>query len=105
MSVRNAILGLLAQRPRHGYQLRAAFQALVGGQRVWEVKPAQIYTTLARLKESGLLCQEGVEQGRGPEKRIYALTPRGRVELRQWFAASVARQAARLEVVQALRYE
>jgi DNA-binding PadR family transcriptional regulator len=51
MSVRNAILGLLAQRPRHGYELRAAFEALVGGEAIWEVKPAQIYTTLARLEE------------------------------------------------------
>jgi DNA-binding PadR family transcriptional regulator len=44
VSVRNALLGLLEQRPRHGYELRAAFEALVGGQRNWEVKPAQIYS-------------------------------------------------------------
>lgn len=31
MSVRFAVLGLLAQRPRHGYELHAAFEALVGG--------------------------------------------------------------------------
>ena len=49
MSVRNAILGLLAQKPRHGYELRAAFEAVVGGGVNWDVKPAQIYTTLERL--------------------------------------------------------
>ena len=52
MSVRNAILGLLAQQPRHGYELRAAFEAMVGGDAIWDVKPAQIYTTLARLQEA-----------------------------------------------------
>ncbi|MEK7784600.1 MAG: PadR family transcriptional regulator [Chloroflexota bacterium] len=89
MSVRNALLGLLAQRPRHGYELHAAFEAVVGGEQNWDVKPAQIYTTLARLEESGLVVEEGVEQGGGPEKRIYAITPAGRKALSQWFNAGV----------------
>jgi DNA-binding PadR family transcriptional regulator len=89
MSVRNALLGLLAQRPRHGYDLRAAFEALVGGEDFWDVKPAQIYTTLARLEEAGLIRQEQVEQDSGPEKRIYALTEAGQAELAAWFESSV----------------
>ena len=32
MSVRNALLGLLAQRPRHGYELHDAFEAMIGGE-------------------------------------------------------------------------
>jgi DNA-binding PadR family transcriptional regulator len=97
MSVRNAILGLLAQRPRHGYELRAAFEALVGGEAIWEVKPAQIYTTLARLEEGGLVCQESVEQHKGPEKTIYRLTTQGQDELAQWFATGVAGEHQRDE--------
>ena len=89
MSVRNAILGLLSQKPRHGYMLRTAFEALVGGKDIWDVKPAQIYTTLARLEESGLVRQEGVEREAGPEKRIYAITPEGEKELASWFATGV----------------
>jgi DNA-binding PadR family transcriptional regulator len=87
MPVRHAVLGLLAQRPRHGYELRAAFHALVGGEENWDVKPAQIYTTLARLEQSGLVAQDSVEQDAGPEKRIYALTPTGRKTLKEWFAS------------------
>jgi DNA-binding PadR family transcriptional regulator len=90
MSVRNAILGLLAQKPRHGYELRAAFEALVGGEDVWDVKPAQVYTTLTRLEESGLVRQEGIEQDGGPEKRIYALTSEGTRELGHWFKSGIA---------------
>ncbi len=86
MSVRHAMLGLLAQRPRHGYELRAAFQALVGGEENWDVKPAQIYTTLARLEQGGLVVEDGIRQDGGPEKRIYALTPAGRAALQEWFA-------------------
>jgi DNA-binding PadR family transcriptional regulator len=97
VSVRNAILGLLAQHPRHGYELRAAFEALVGGEDVWEVKPAQIYTTLARLEESGLVSQRAVEQDSGPEKRIYGLTRQGKAELGQWFATAVTGEHQRDE--------
>ena len=90
MSVRNAILGLLAQHPRHGYELRAAFEALIGGEDIWDVKPAQIYTTLARLEESGYIRQEGLEQDSGPEKRIYSLTTTGQQELTTWFEHGVS---------------
>jgi DNA-binding PadR family transcriptional regulator len=89
MSVRNALLGLLAQRPRHGYDLHAAFEAVVGGEQNWDVKPAQIYTTLTRLEKDGLVIEEAVEQGGGPEKRIYSITTDGRKVLTDWFASGV----------------
>jgi len=97
MSVRNALLGLLAQRPRHGYELHAAFEAVVGGEQNWDVKPAQIYTTLARLEEGGLVEEEAIEQDAGPEKRIYAITTAGRAALNTWFLASVEREHQRDE--------
>ncbi len=89
MSVRNALLGLLAQKPRHGYELRAAFEAVVGDA-VWDVKPAQIYTTLDRLEEAGLVTRESdLGEGDEPSRRIYALTPEGALALNQWFSQSV----------------
>jgi len=90
MSVRNAILGLLAQKPLHGYLLRSAFEALVGGEDYWDVKPAQVYTTLARLEEGGLVRRESVQQDMGPEKRIYAITEAGLSELAAWFRTGSA---------------
>ncbi len=90
MSVRHAILGLLAQHPRHGYELRAAFSAVIGGDENWDVKPAQIYSTLNRLEEAGLVHQQAIEQNGGPEKRIYGLTDAGRQTLRDWFALGIA---------------
>ena len=97
MSVRNAILGLLADRPRHGYELRTAFEALAGGEALWSVKPAQVYTTLARLEEGGLVAQNSVEQDGGPEKHIYSLTAAGRAELVEWFASGVPAEHQRDE--------
>jgi DNA-binding PadR family transcriptional regulator len=97
MSVRKAILGLLAHHPRHGYELRAAFEAMMGGEQNWEVKPAQIYNTLARLEESGLVEQAAVEQEGGPEKRIYAVTETGRMELLAWFGSGIQAEHQRDE--------
>lgn len=90
MSVRYAILGLLAQKPRHGYELRAAFEAVVGGDKNWEVKPAQIYTTLERLEEAGLVRRESdLGEGNEPARRVYAILPKGSVALHEWFARGV----------------
>jgi DNA-binding PadR family transcriptional regulator len=97
MSVRNALLGLLKQRPRHGYELHAAFEAVVGGRQNWDVKPAQIYTTLARLKDGGLVIEDSTEQSGGPEKRIYAITPAGSAELESWFTLPVRAEHQRDE--------
>lgn len=97
MSVRHAVLGLLAQRPRHGYELRAAFEAVVGGEQNWDVKPSQIYSTLARLAENGLVVENAVAQTGGPEKRIYDITSAGRAALIEWFSAAVEREHQRDE--------
>lgn len=95
MSVRHAILGLLVQRPRHGYELRAAFEALIGGEDNWDVKPAQIYSTLTRLEKSGLVAEQEVAQDTGPEKRIYTITPDGREVLQDWFTEGIVREHQR----------
>jgi DNA-binding PadR family transcriptional regulator len=98
MSVRHAILGLLAQRPRHGYDLRAAFSAVVGGDENWDVKPAQIYTTLERLEEAGLVeCTSDMGEGEEPARRIYAITTQGDAVLREWFASGVVPEHQRDE--------
>ena len=82
MSVRHTLLGLLAKAPRYGYELRASFMALAGGAEAWEVKPAQIYTTLNRMVEAGLV--EKVTSADGDEKDFYRIAPAGQTELEKW---------------------
>lgn len=62
-SVQNALLALLSQRPRHGYELRDLFEAALGGN--WELNMDQIYSSLERLARDGLVVQEGVEKAEG----------------------------------------
>jgi DNA-binding PadR family transcriptional regulator len=97
MSVRNALLGLLAQKPRHGYELRVAFETVVGDTN-WDVKPAQIYTTLERLQEAGLVsCLSDLGEGEEPSRRIYAITDEGKDALQVWFENGVAVELQRDE--------
>lgn len=90
MSVRHAILGLIAQKPRYGYELRAAFEALVGGDENWDVKPAQIYATLERLEEAKLIaCISDLGEGDEPSRRVYAITSQGQEALTAWLSCGV----------------
>lgn len=77
--------------------LRAAFEALVGGEEIWDVKPAQIYATLTRLEEGGLVRRDGTDRDGGPDKRVYSITPEGRRELQAWFSSGVEEEGQRDE--------
>jgi DNA-binding PadR family transcriptional regulator len=96
MSVRYALLGLLAQRPRHGYELHAAFEAFMGGAATWNVKPAQVYATLARLQDSGDV--EEHPDGPDPERRVFAVTEDGRARLAEWLSTPTPAEHQRQEV-------
>lgn len=98
MSVRYAILGLISQKPRHGYETRVAFESLVGGDENWEVKPAQVYTTLERLEEAGLVTRSSdLGEGEEPSRRVYQITPEGELALERWFSQGAATEHQRDE--------
>lgn len=91
MSVRYAILGLISQKPRHGYETRMVFESLVGGDENWEVKPAQIYTTLDRLEAAGWVERSSdLGEGKEPSRRVYKITRQGEEALQEWFSRGVA---------------
>jgi len=85
-----ALLGLLVDRPRHGYDLKAGFETLVGG--TWPLNIGQVYTTLGRLERDGLVRSELVEQDPRPDRRVYSLTETGEKELRRWLVDAVEPQ-------------
>ncbi|HET9492870.1 MAG TPA: PadR family transcriptional regulator [Chloroflexia bacterium] len=87
--VQNALLALLSERPRHGYELRELFGAALEGH--WELNSGQIYSSLDRLARDGLVVEEGIERGGGPDKRLWTLTDAGREALANWFGSPVPR--------------
>jgi len=76
------LLGLLDAEPRYGYELKAVFEHFLGG--TWPLNIGQVYTTLARLERDGLVEAEVVPQDLAPDRKVYALTAAGRVELDRW---------------------
>src|SRR5229473_2665380 len=82
MSIKHAILGLLADGPLHGYELKTAYEEnLVPAS---QLNYGQVYTTLERLGRDGLVAHEVVSQTERPDKKVYALTREGRQQLQEW---------------------
>lgn len=85
MTVRGVFLQLLAEGPRHGYQLKVDFEGRTGG--VWSLNAGQVYTTLDRLVRDGVVEASGDGEA---GQRIYQITATGRSELAGWLTASPA---------------
>lgn len=81
--MRQPLLALLAKEPAHGYELKLALEQAFG-QAYSSPNIGQIYVTLKRLEQDGLVSSEDVEQDGRPNKRVYELTPAGREQLATW---------------------
>lgn len=78
-------MALLTEGPRHGYQLRAEFEARTGG--TWPLNVGQVYTTLQRLERDGLVEGAGAADAEG--RIAYVLTDAGRAQAADWFTTPV----------------
>jgi len=84
------VLAILSQQPMHGFavaQLTAS-----GGElgRVWLIPKAMIYRAIGRLLDAGLVVPESTEQGLGPQRTIYGVTPEGSAAAHHWLHTPVA---------------
>jgi PadR family transcriptional regulator, regulatory protein AphA len=79
MSLRHALLGALADRPRTGYGLLKHFEQSLAY--AWPASHSQIYPALARLREDGLIEQTG---SGARNSKTYAVTDAGLAEIRRW---------------------
>ena len=69
--LRYVLLGLIADEPRHGYELIKAIEERFGG--LYSPSPGVVYPTLTLLEELGYIRPEG---GDGSRKQ-FAVTPEG----------------------------
>jgi DNA-binding PadR family transcriptional regulator len=91
--VRSAILALLDEGPRHGYQIISDITERSGGQ--WKPSPGSVYPALSALQDEGLVDDEKVEG-----RRVFTLTDAGRAHVesrREELAATFAAFAADAE--------
>lgn len=86
MSVKLALLALLNEEPKYGYQLRTEFEGRTGS--TWPLNVGQVYTTLTRLERDGLVTGQG-ESAEG--QVMYRITDAGREQVASWFTTPVER--------------
>lgn len=83
------VLAVVSQGPVHGF----AIARLTGRDgelgRIWHIPRPLIYRAIGRLLDAGLLTEEAVEPGRGPQRTIYTVTPEGRLAAGAWLNAPV----------------
>lgn len=92
MSLRYAVLGLLARRPSTGYELTQTFDRSL--RTSWYARHSQIYPELAKLEAAKLV--EVVGHG-ARRSKTYAVTEAGRAELRQWLVEAEPDRSQRSE--------
>lgn len=69
------ILGLLKDKPRHGYEIRKQVKDVVSTFAALDVE--SIYYTLNLLEKKGFVKKVVSSEGHRPEKFTYSLTPKG----------------------------
>ena len=82
MSIRFAILGLLAAEPMHGYAIQAALEQHFCD--VCEPSYGEVYRVLAGLARAGLVAPASLRIGNRPRRKVYSLTAAGRAALQSW---------------------
>lgn len=88
MALSDALLGILASGPAHGYDLKRAYDNRFSGSR--PLAYGQVYATLTRLQRDDLVEVVEVAQESGPERTVYAMTASGEESLRDWLEKTEA---------------
>jgi DNA-binding PadR family transcriptional regulator len=94
--LRLVLLKLIADKPRHGYDLIRAIEERTGG--AYAPSPGIVYPTLTMLSEMGLIEEQTAEGAR----KQFAVTPEGTAHLAEHEAEVVA-MLARLDALGAMR--
>jgi len=75
--LRLVLLKLIADQPRHGYELIKAIEEMTGGD--YGPSPGIVYPTLTMLEDMGLIAEKKSKDS----KKIYEATGEGRVHLEE----------------------
>ena len=97
MSLRFALLGLLAVEPASGYDLKRAINRSTYF--IWNATGPQIYNTLHKLREEGYIASESLAQRGKPDKQIHTITANGLAALKDFMSEPIRASVTRDEVL------
>ena len=83
------VLAILRQQPAHGFAVAQLTAPGAELGRVWQLQKAVVYRAIGRLHDAELIAPEVTEPGLGPQRTVYAATPRGREAARRWLRMPV----------------
>jgi DNA-binding PadR family transcriptional regulator len=104
MSLQHALLGVLEARPMSGYDLVQFFDGSSGY--IWAAPQSQIYPTLRRMEQAGLIAGDDEQRGPRLTRTDYSVTEKGLTELRSWLTTPMKPQPVRDPLLlQALNFD
>lgn len=81
-----AVLALLAERPMHPYEMSSTLRERAKEESI-KLNYGSLYSVVESLRRHELIdVRETVREGRRPERTVYGITDRGRVELVDWMS-------------------
>ena len=84
-----AILGFLKYKQATGYEIKQIMDKSTS--HFWHAKQSQIYRTLKKLEEDGLVISHPEPQESRPDRRVYTITESGGRELQKWLSQPVTK--------------
>lgn len=91
MSSEFALLGLLLDGPKHGYELARRFSPETPLGAICPLEMSMLYALLKKQEKAGFIEPQLESQGTRPPKRVFHLTNLGRAAFMDWVRAPVAR--------------
>lgn len=82
MSLKEGVLGLLLDGPKSGYAIKKLFSK--GIKNFWTVSDGQLYPTLRKMNNEGLITKEVVSRPKSVGKHLYHITDDGREHFMVW---------------------
>jgi DNA-binding PadR family transcriptional regulator len=82
MSYKFLILGLLAERPMSGYDIKKEVKRALN--HITSASYGTLYPTLHKLLADGCVDVEEIPQRSRPSKKVYRITERGQLDLTAW---------------------
>ena len=86
MNYRYFVLGLLAQQPMSGYDIKRCFESF--GWLIHSPSFGSLYPVLHALQEDGCLTMQVLEGESGLSRKVYTITEAGRQALEKWIDES-----------------
>ncbi|WP_040949779.1 PadR family transcriptional regulator [Gorillibacterium massiliense] len=91
------ILGLLNHEDLSGYDIKKRADFMISS--FWEIGYGQIYPTLSKLEQEGLVTKRVSEETKGPERNLYSITEAGREVLIQWLKLPEQKEYTKYEIL------